>query len=182
MILIPTILLGASILGLSTLFYVKHWEETRARVFVPNLRLAADEKALEFKALLIQGKEEARKLGPTSIRLSRMLLHDLALSLAALSRASERGAHRLADMVSHKHAFQRRETQNEFLKQVSDVSMRNSRDVVATVVAPDVTVQDEVVVPVPPVAPVMPPVQVSAPAMPVRGTKKTRRTKKAKEN
>jgi hypothetical protein len=184
MILIPTISLGVSILGLSVLFYVKHWEETHARVFVPDLRLAADEKALEFKALLIQGKEEARKLGPTSLRLSRMLLHDLALSLAALSRASERGAHKLADMVSHKHAFQRRETQNEFLKQVSDVPMRNSREVVATIVAPEVTMQDEVVVPPPPeapVAPVMPPVQVSAPMTPARVVKKTRRIKKTKD-
>lgn len=120
--------LAISVFGIGLLFYIKHWEEKRARVFAPGFRLLADEKALEFKAFLATCEGEFRKLGPTSIRIGRVLLHDLALSLAALSRASERQAHKLADMVSHKHTFQRRETKNDFLKQVSDVQMRNSRD------------------------------------------------------
>jgi len=123
------IVLGFSILGIGFLFYIKHWEEKEARVFVPGMRLAADDKALEFKAFLGTCQNEFRKLGPTTLRIGRAMLHDLALALAALSRASERQAHRLADLVSHKHAFQRRETRNDFLKQVSDVPMRNSREV-----------------------------------------------------
>ena len=123
------VLLLISIVGLAALFYIKHWEEKNARIFVPALRLAADGQALELKALLMSLRSEFRKIGPTSIRIGRVLLHDLALSLAALSRASERQAHRLADLVSHKHRFERRETKNDFLKQVSDVSLRNSREV-----------------------------------------------------
>ena len=114
------IVLGVSVLGLAFLFYVKHWEERKARIFVPQLRLAADDKALELKALLLWCGAESRKLGPTSMRIARLMLHDLALALAALSRASERQAHRLADMVSHKHRFEKRETRNEFLKQVGE--------------------------------------------------------------
>lgn len=123
------IVLGVSILGISLLFYIKNWETKNARVFVPGVRVRADEGALQLKAFLIMCQLECRKLGPTSIRISRALLHDLALALAALSRASERQAHRLADIVSHKHAFQRRETKNDFLKHVSDIPMRNSREV-----------------------------------------------------
>jgi len=127
--LAATIVLGVSLLGIALLFYVKHWEEKNARIFAPGVRIAADGRALELKAFLVLCQNEFRKIGPTSIRIARAMLHDLALSLAALSRASERGAHRLADMVSHKHRFERRETKSEFLKQVSDVPMRNSRDV-----------------------------------------------------
>src|SRR5262245_47228575 len=108
------VLLGVSVLGIAGLFYVKHWEERNARIFAPALRVIADSQALELKAFLGHAQEELKKLGPTSVKVARALLHDLALSLAALSRASERGAHQLADMVSHKNSFQRRETKNEF--------------------------------------------------------------------
>ena len=121
-----TIVLGVSVAGLVFLFFIKHWEERNARIFVPAVRLAADERALEFKALLVWCESEFKKLGPTSLRVARVLLHDLALSLAALSRASERQAHRLADLVSHKHRFERRESKNEFLRQVSDA--KNGRN------------------------------------------------------
>gem|GEM_PF-1687303 len=125
-------ILGLSILGLASLFYIKHWEEKKARIFAPDLRLAADERALQVKGFLGLCQSEFRKIGPTSLRIGRALLHDLALALAALSRASERQAHKLADVVSHKHRFERRETKNDFLKQVSDVPMRNSREVAAS--------------------------------------------------
>lgn len=127
MILTASIVLGVSVLGLSLLFYVKHWEERQARIFMPDVRLAADQKALELKALLQRGQSEFQKLGPTSLRISRTILHDLALYLAALSRASERQAHRLADMVSHKHRFERRETKSDFLKQVGELQIRSVR-------------------------------------------------------
>jgi hypothetical protein len=120
MIVTASISLGVSVLGFFALFYIKSWEEKHARVFAPGVRIFADGKALEIKSFLGRCENEFRKVAPTSIRIARALLHDLALSLAALSRASERQAHRLADMVSHKHRFERRETKSEFLKQVSD--------------------------------------------------------------
>jgi hypothetical protein len=126
--MLATIVLGVSVLGIASLFLIKNWEEKHARIFLPGVRLAADQGALTIKAFLIWGIEECRKLGPTTLRISRVVLHDLALSLAALSRASERAAHNLADMVSHKHHFERKETKNEFLKQVGEIPIRNLRD------------------------------------------------------
>lgn len=141
------IVLGVSILGLIALFFIKHWEEKNARIFMPKFRLAADDRSLEIKSILLWCQKELQKLGPTSLRITRFLLHDLALSLAALSRASERGAHKLADMVSHKHAFQRRETKSEFLKQVSETPIRNLRDMAQPVTQSNVETEESSPIP-----------------------------------
>jgi hypothetical protein len=42
------------------------------------------------------------------------------LGFAAFARSSERQAHRLADLVSHKHGFVPRETRSEFLRKMSE--------------------------------------------------------------
>ena len=126
MALFATIVLGMSILGIVFLFLVKAWEEKRGRVWMPEVRLTLDARAVELKELLHRAERELGKLGPTSIRVVRTLLHELALSLAALSRASERQAHRLADLVSHKRTFRRRESTNKFLRQVSE--FKNGKD------------------------------------------------------
>ena len=118
--LFATVIFSISVIGIIGLFALKYWEEKHGRVLAPQLRAHADTQALELKDLLLKIKVEARKLGPTSIRVARLALHELALSLAALSRASERQAHRLADLVSHKRGFVPRESKNEFLKQVSE--------------------------------------------------------------
>ncbi len=109
-----------SFAGIVGLFSLKYWEEKNERELIPALRKHADAQALELKQLLLLYKGEMRKVGPASIKLARVLLHDLALSFAALSRASERQAHRLADMVSHKRSFVPREAKNEFLKKVGE--------------------------------------------------------------
>lgn len=117
---------GISILGIVVLFLMKSWEEKHGRIFAPSVKFAADKKATEFKQILLMTQTTIGRLGPTSIRVARVILHDLALSLASLSRASERQAHRLADMVSHKHRFERRVSKNRFLKQVSNFKTTSS--------------------------------------------------------
>jgi len=52
-------------------------------------------------------------------------VREAALGLAASARYLERQAHRLADLVSHKRGFERRETKSEFLKQVTDFKASN---------------------------------------------------------
>lgn len=169
---VAMIVLGVSILGLIFLFCVKNWEEKHARIFWPSARLAADGMALDLKAFLIWAMEECKKLGPTTLRVSRLMLHDLALSLAALSRASERAAHQLADMVSHKHHFERKETKNDFLKQVGEFPIRNLREMpISSEASRDVpSVSHETrrdVQPVPPAAArVLPEVVEEEPALP----------------
>jgi hypothetical protein len=117
-----------SLIGIVCLFGLKYWEEKHATVLVPKMRLWSDDKADEFKQFIAWSRAEAGSLTPRALRFARWCIHELALGFASLARASEREAHRLADLVSHKHRFERRESTNEFLKQVSDHKNGNGVD------------------------------------------------------
>jgi len=114
------ILFIISLLGIMGLFSLKFWEERRGGVVLARLRAEGDEKALALKSSLEKYRHESQKLYPTAILLGRYLVHEAALGLAKGARGLEAQAHRLADMVSHKHAFQRRETRSQFLREVSE--------------------------------------------------------------
>jgi len=109
-----------SIAGIAGLFTLKNWEGNRGRAFAPSLRSSADMRALELKGFLLWSRREIGELPPLLVRLARVGVHDLALGFAALASWLERQAHRLADLVSHKHRFERRESRNEFLRRVSE--------------------------------------------------------------
>ena len=111
---------GISLAGIGALFYLKHLELRRTRAITPVLRERADEYALDLKDLLTRSKVEASKLPPLMVLISRFAVREIALRMAALLRAGEHQAHHLADMVSYKHRFEKRETRSEFLKQVSE--------------------------------------------------------------
>src|SRR3989344_6689547 len=102
--------------GIIGLLGLRHWEHARGVRVAPGARARADERALELKELLFWSRTELLRLWPLVIRLIRVIIHQAALGLAALARALERGAHRLADLVSYKHSFEHRESTNEFLK------------------------------------------------------------------
>lgn len=127
MTFLALVLFCASLVGVVGLFALKSWEEKRGAMLAPRLRARADAGATELKHVIMHSQDELAKLGPTMLVLMRKGLHDLALGLAALSRASERQAHRLADMVSHKRNFERRESTNSFLKKVSDFKNGRSK-------------------------------------------------------
>jgi hypothetical protein len=118
--LIATVVFFGSILGIVLLFGIKYWELRTQRVIATATRAAADEQALRFKALLLRSRIELSKLPPNMVYIGRLLLREIALGAAGLSRASERQAHRIADMVSHKHRFERREPRSDFLKQMNE--------------------------------------------------------------
>ncbi len=109
-----------SLSGIAALFYMKHWELKRERALSPNLREQADLYALDLKLLLERSRFEAAKIPPLLMLFARFLVHEGAMYFAQFSRFTERKAHELADLVSYKHRFERRETKSEFLKQVSD--------------------------------------------------------------
>ncbi|OHA12060.1 MAG: hypothetical protein A3J10_01350 [Candidatus Sungbacteria bacterium RIFCSPLOWO2_02_FULL_54_10] len=73
-----------------------------------------------MKQTLIALQADLAKLPPELLHLSRVLLHDIVLGTAATLRFLERKAHELADLVSHKHHFERRAPRSEFLKKVSE--------------------------------------------------------------
>ena len=117
---IATVVFALSLFGIIALFILRAWEERTARYLAPALRERADERARSLKAMIAHSQREAHKLPPALLDLGRTILHDAALGAAALARFLERQSHRLAEKVSHKAGFERREPTNEFLKNVSD--------------------------------------------------------------
>ncbi len=117
-----------SLIGISGLFVLKMWEMRTARDIAPEIRERADQAALILKQLIARSQEEARKLPPEILILARTILHDAALGAAALARYLEKQSHRVAEKVSHKASFERRETNNHFLKNVSEYRNGNGLD------------------------------------------------------
>lgn len=109
---------AVSLLGIAGIFSLKMWEIRRQRRFLPRFRLALDASALYLKDLIFLGEAFLAQLPSLS---AYLFLEGLAAGAAWFSRSARKAAesaHRLADLVSHKHNFERRETRSDFLKQV----------------------------------------------------------------
>lgn len=132
MVVFAIAIFSLSLLGISGLFALKAWELRSARTIAPRLREKADLGAAEVKRFIALSQIEARKLPPEVLNLARTILHDAALGAAALARYLERQSHKVAEKVSHKAGFERREPRNDFLKNVSDYKSDNGRDLDAT--------------------------------------------------
>ncbi len=109
-----------SLLNICVLFALKSWELRHEKLVLPVLRRKADARAQQLKELAYAARTDIVTFLPEVVRFGRFLIHELALGFAALARFLERQAHRLADLVSHKRGFERRETRSEFLKKVAD--------------------------------------------------------------
>ena len=129
--IVSIVIFFLSLLGIVSLFGLKHWEEKKQRVVAQDMRIRADGRAIEFKTWLENSRGELKKLPPALLRLSNFAIHEAALGAAASARFIERQAHRLADMVSHKHHFERREPRSEFLKQMTEHKNGNGLDTTA---------------------------------------------------
>lgn len=114
------ILFALSLLGIAALFALKRFEIKRQRTFFPGLRARGDVQAQQLKELALAARMDLAKIPPEALRITRVLVHEGALGFAALARFLERQAHRLADFVSHKRGFEKRETRSEFLKKVAE--------------------------------------------------------------
>ncbi len=107
-----------SIAGITGLFALKEWELRQGRVLAPELREKMDKLSFHLKELLFALQMDLEKLPPEILHISRTVLHETALTAAGLLRLLSYQAHRFADLVSHKHAFQRRAPRSEFLRKV----------------------------------------------------------------
>lgn len=115
-----------SLLGIAGLFGLKYWESAHGRVLYPNARTMSDEQAVRLKALVHIGRTELSKLPPQALIIAKRAVHRAALGTARLACEMERRSHQLADMVSHKHRFEKREPRSEFLKQVGEHPISNN--------------------------------------------------------
>lgn len=120
MIIAPAIVCGITLFLLIVLFSLKRAEVARGRRFGEAFRTRADERALRIKAALENGEAYLAEMPYFFSALSRYFVHVGALSFAKIARASAQRAHHLADLVSHKRGFERRETKSQFLKDVSE--------------------------------------------------------------
>ena len=111
--------------GIIALFGLKRWERTHARTLFPRMRESADRLALRMKALLMQGTQDLEKLPPYILYLLRIGVHVGAMAFGQLAHWIGERSHDLADLVSHKHRFERRPPRSEFLKQVDEYSIKN---------------------------------------------------------
>lgn len=120
MILAAFIAFVLSLFGIVALFALKYREVERGEVFAPAIRELGDAHALDFKAFLARCRAESSLWLPRALLFLRTAVHRGALSFASFARVLERRAHELADLVSHKHGFERRQTRSEFLRQMSE--------------------------------------------------------------
>lgn len=109
-----------SLAGIIGLFVFKLWEERRERAVLPRFRLALDAIAYRCKELANAGEAWLSRAPSSAAALVLSALASSAVGFAHLARAASEAAHKLADFVSHKRNFTRRETKSEFLKKVTE--------------------------------------------------------------
>lgn len=120
MTIFATALFFTSLFGLVALFELKHIEARRGILYVPRLRRLADERAIELKQWLLSHTTHLETIPSRMVHGLAISAHVLAMQFARLAHAAAEGAHKLAEMISHKRNFQDRETTSDFLKQVSE--------------------------------------------------------------
>ena len=125
MLLFSVIVFFLSLLSVVGLFAVKYLENKHERILHPSFRQKADKHAIKLKELAHMSRGELSKLPPRAIIIAKVAIHASALGIARFAREMESRAHQLADLVSHKHRFEKRETRSEFLKQVGEHPMSN---------------------------------------------------------
>ena len=115
-----SILFGVSLFGIIVLFLVKRYEMVRGSLVGGRFRARVDDFALDVKWVIMVIEWYLARTPDMLMALSRLGIRSGALGFARLARVSEEQAHRLADFVSHKRNFERRETKSTFLKQVGE--------------------------------------------------------------
>lgn len=124
MTLAAGILFGVSLFGIIALFLVKRFEVKKGILIGGRFRSHADDFALDVKWVFMVIEWYLAHTPDFLFALSRFGIRNLALGVARLARTSEARAHQLADFVSHKRNFERRETRSDFLKQVGEHQMK----------------------------------------------------------
>lgn len=114
--------LGFSIVGIILLFAVKKYELSRGVLVGGAFRDDADLFAMRVKWVFLVIEWYLARLPDFLFLLTRYGIRVGALYTARIARRAEAQAHRIADFVSHKRNFERRETKSQYLKQVSDKS------------------------------------------------------------
>jgi hypothetical protein len=122
------VVFSVSLVAVVLLFILKRLEFNREHRFAENLRTRADYGALRVKGWLEVSEWYLERIPFFVGALTRYGVHISALGFARIARSSAQRAHQLADFVSHKRNFERRETKSKFLKDVSEYKNGKSND------------------------------------------------------
>jgi len=128
MILFTAVVFFLALVLIVALFVLKQWELSHERVLFPHLRERADAEALHMKELLLAARKDLENLPPLFLFAAQSVVHGIAVDAGHLAIWLGKQSHRLADTVSHKRNFERRETKSEFLKKVSEHKNGNGLD------------------------------------------------------
>ena len=121
---LATTVFFVALAGLICLFGFKYWENRRGKMPWSNTRRRIDAHAHRTKEIMLVSVVELEKLPPHLINFMRASVQRGAIAFGYLAHWLGRRSHALADMISHKHRFQRKETNSEFLKKVIEHPMR----------------------------------------------------------
>jgi hypothetical protein len=132
MVVFSMALFFLSLAGLIALFTLKQWELAKGRVLFLPWRIRADDEALHLKELLIAARADIQHLPPFLLDAAQSVVHGIAVDAGHVAIWLGSQSHRLADSVSHKRNFERRETKSEFLKKVSEHKNGNGNSDVDT--------------------------------------------------
>ncbi len=122
------VIFGLTLFGIIILFAIKIREMAYPSAVRAPWRDRADDFALQIKWVILVLEWYISRLPLLTTRIVRRIVGSAALSYARLARVSAEQAHLLADFVSHKRSFERRETKSQFLKQVIEHKNGNGGD------------------------------------------------------
>ena len=125
--LAPAILFGVSLFGIVTLFLVKKYELARGVLIGGRVREGADLFALRVKWTFLVVEWYLSRLPDFVLLFVRRFVRAGALFAARFAREAEKKAYHVADFVSHKRNFERRETKSNYLKQVTEHKNENGK-------------------------------------------------------
>lgn len=108
-----------ALVGIVLLFSLKYVESTSGKTLLPRARQTLNFRALGIRRAILLVVHTIEHFPAFMVAFSYATLHFLAVLVALGARTAEYQAHRVADFVSHKRKFQRRETQSTFLKEVT---------------------------------------------------------------
>lgn len=111
--------------GLVGLFALKRWEGLHDRILFPEIRRKVDEGALRIKSFMLAVLQNFGTLPYILLYSLRISVHVSAIGFGHLAHWIGERSHSLADLVSHKHRFERREPRSEFLKKVIEHPITN---------------------------------------------------------
>lgn len=112
--------------ALISLFLLRYFEERRGMRFAPRMRRSLDRLARIIKAIALVLSDMLEHVPQIVSYLLRALAVSIVRRFAHMTESLSRAAHSVADMVSYKHRFERRETRSDFLKKMSRPDERSA--------------------------------------------------------